>query len=204
MAKAQVKKKKSRVDMTAMCDVSFLLLTFFVMTSTARLPEPYPVDMPSSTVQTKIPDSNIATITVGEGVVFFGIAGKEERKIMLERMGEKYGITFTPEQTEAFSLIEVFGTDIRNLDQLIAMRGDERNKPGMQPGIPFDSLNNQLNDWVLSARLAAKQKSDSDLNIAIKGDAETQYPTIKRVISILQEQGKNNFFLVTNLRGDNF
>ncbi len=204
MAKVKTAKKSTRVDMTAMCDVAFLLLTFFIMTSTARLPEPYPVDTPASTVQTKVPDSNIGTLTVGEDKVYFGIAGKEERKLMLRKMAEKYNLSFSEEQVEAFSLIDAFGVDIMVLDKLIAMKGSDRNREGLQPGIPYDSLNNQLRDWLLCARLAAKEYSNEDLNIAIKGDANTEYPMIKKVIDILQAQRKNNFFLVTSLRGDDF
>ncbi len=204
MAKVKTSKKSTRVDMTAMCDVAFLLLTFFIMTSTARLPEPYIVDTPASTVQTKIPDSNIGTITVGEDKVFFGMAGQEERRLMLSKMAERYGMQFTEEQYKQFSLMDGFGVDIKVLDKLLAIPGAERNKPGLQPGIPYDSLNNQLRDWILCARMAAKEYANEDLNIAIKGDAETQYPMIKKVIGILQDQRKNNFFLVTSLRGEDF
>lgn len=204
MAKVQTKKQTIRVDMTAMCDVAFLLLSFFIMTSTARLPEPYPVETPASTVQTKLPDSNIATITVGDDKVFFGIAGREERMLMLRKMAERYNVTFSQQQIEDFSLIDAFGVDIHVLDQIIAMKGSDRNKPGVQTGIPMDSLNNQLRDWILSARLAARELSNLDLDIAIKGDAEVEYPMIKRVIDVLQDQRKNNFFLVTTLRGDDF
>jgi biopolymer transport protein ExbD len=52
--------------MTAMCDVAFLLLTFFILTATAKHLKPLPVDTPSSTVQTKLPDSDLATIVVGK------------------------------------------------------------------------------------------------------------------------------------------
>jgi biopolymer transport protein ExbD len=55
--------------MTAMCDVAFLLLTFFVMTSTAKIPD-IAVDTPSSTVQTKLPESDLATLSVGKGWCF--------------------------------------------------------------------------------------------------------------------------------------
>ncbi len=204
MAKVHAKKGSTRVDMTAMCDVAFLLLTFFIMTSTARLPEPYPVDTPASTVQTKLPDTNLATITVGEDKVFFGMTGQEERKLTLEKMAAQYKISFTPEQVQAFALIDGFGVDIRVLDKLIALKGSERNKPGVQPGIPMDSLNTQLYDWIYNARLAARQYANADLNIAIKGDADTEYPMIKKVIDVLQAQQKNNFFLVTTLRGEDF
>lgn len=204
MAKVKSAKKGTRIDMTAMCDVAFLLLSFFIMTSTAKLPEPYPVDIPASTVQSKLPDSNLGTITVGENKVFFGVTGKDVRKVMLGRMGEKYNILFTPEEMNDFAKIDFFGVDIRVLKQLIAMKNADRNLPDVQPGIPCDSTNNQLKDWILYARIAAKQVDNVDLEIAIKGDASIAYPNIKKVIDILQEQGKNNFFLVTGLRSDDF
>lgn len=204
MAKVKMQKKSTKIDMTAMCDVSFLLLSFFIMTSTAKQPEPYPVDTPASTVQSKLPDSNVATITVGEGSVFFGVTGKEVRRRMLERMAEKYKITFTPEEMEAFSLIDFFGVDINVMKRLIALPSSERNAKGLQPGVPCDSVNNQLNDWILYARLATKEINKADLDVAIKGDKNLDYPLIKRVIDILQEQRKNNFFLVTGLRGEDF
>ncbi|MDR2937898.1 MAG: biopolymer transporter ExbD [Prevotellaceae bacterium] len=204
MAKVKIKKKKISIDMTAMCDVAFLLLSFFIMTSTAKLPEPYPVDTPASTVQTKLPDSYLATITVGEGRIFFGVTGKRVRKRMLEQMSEKYKLEFTPEEADAFSLIDFFGVDINAMKKLIALPNAERNAKGLQPGVPYDSVNNQLHDWILCARLATKEINNEDLDIAIKGDKNLDYPMIKAVIDILQEQRKNNFFLVTNLRGEDF
>ena len=67
----KMKKKSTSTDMTAMCDVAFLLLTFFILTATAKVPEVMPVDTPQSTVQTKLPEKNLATLTVGGGKVFF-------------------------------------------------------------------------------------------------------------------------------------
>jgi hypothetical protein len=42
--------------------MSHFFFTFFVMTSTAKIPEALPVDTPSSTVQTKLPESDLATL----------------------------------------------------------------------------------------------------------------------------------------------
>jgi hypothetical protein len=53
------------------------LLTFFVMTSTAKIPEALPVDTPASTVQTKLPSTDLATLTVGDGKVFFDLKGNK-------------------------------------------------------------------------------------------------------------------------------
>lgn len=193
------------IDMTAMCDVAFLLLTFFILTATAKLPEPLPVDMPASTVQTKLPDSDLATLTIGKkGTVFFGVTGKEVRKQTLDAMSKKYNIPFSEEEMERFSLIDNFGVPIQNLKEIIKLNSSERNKEGLQPGIPHDSLNNQLADWIQYARVATIAVDNEELKIAVKGDAKEQYPEIRRIMDILQDQKINNFNLVTGLRGKDF
>lgn len=196
----KMKKKAGSTDMTAMCDVAFLLLSFFVMTATAKIPEALPVDTPASTVQSKLPDDNLATITVGKGKVFFDLKGREVRKKALELMGQKYGVEFTETESETFALMEGIGVPITNLKQLIAMKTADRNKPGLQPGVPKDSLDNQLKEWIYNARIANIEVNDKELQVAIKGDQREEYPAIKKVMDILQEQKINSFNLVTGLR----
>ena len=196
-------KKAASIDMTAMCDVAFLLLTFFILTATAKVPEALPVDMPASTVQSKLPESNLATLTIGKGKVFFDLKGKEVRVQTLEKMAEKYGVEFTDEDKKEFSLMEGFGVDIASLKSIIEMKSAERTKAN-QPGVPKDSLNNQLADWLRIARQANIDINDKELEIAIKGDAKEEYPSIRKVMDILQDQGINSFSLVTGLRGKDF
>lgn len=204
MARIKAKRTNATIDMTAMCDVSFLLLTFFILTATARQPEPLPVDMPASTVQIPVPDSDIGTITVGDGKVFFGVTGQKIRLGMLNRISEKYGVSFTEEEKQRFSVIDGFGVPVERLKQLIAMNSTERLDSPLQTGIPTDSTNNQLKEWIYAARYAAKDVNDVDLRISIKGDAQEEYPEIKRVIDILQDQDVNKFSLITNLRTDEY
>jgi biopolymer transport protein ExbD len=203
MAKIKIKKNQGSTDMTAMCDVAFLLLTFFVMTSTAKIPEALPVDTPSSTVQTKLPETDLATLTVGEGKVFFDLKGREIRLRTLELMSEKYGVTFTDEDKKIFSRMDDFGVPIQSLKQIIEMDASDRSNAG-QPGIPADSLDNQLKEWIYNARIANIEVNDKELQVAIKGDAKEEYPAIKKVMDILQEQKINSFSLVTGLRGKDF
>ena len=99
--------------------------------------------------------------------------------------------------------MEGVGVPVANLKQLIAMKTDERSKAG-QPGIPKDSLDNQLAEWVQNARIANIELNDKELQIAIKGDAKEEYPSIRKVMDILQDQKINSFSLVTGLRGKNF
>lgn len=204
MAKVKMGKKAASIDMTAMCDVAFLLLTFFILTATAKQPEPLSVDTPASTVQTKLPETDLATLTVGKGKVYFDLKGREVRKRTLELMGQKYGVTFTQEEIDRFAIMEGFGVPIQNLKQIIAMTSSERNKSDLQPGIPKDSLDNQLAEWIQNARIANIEENDKELQIAIKGDAKEEYPEIKRIMDILQDQKINSFNLVTGLRGKDF
>ena len=200
-------KKSTSTDMTAMCDVAFLLLTFFILTATAKVPEVLPVDTPQSTVQTKLPATDLSTITIGKAngksVVFFDLKGKEIRQRTLELMAQKYNVTFTPKESEEFGLMESFGVPIQNLSQILDMKAADRSKAG-QTGIPKDSLDNQLKEWIYNARIANIEVNDKELQFAIKGDAKEQYPAIKQVMDILQDQKVNSFNLVTGLRGKNF
>ena len=204
MARVKTRKNASAVDMTAMCDVAFLLLTFFILTATAKQPEPLAVDTPVSSVQTKLPDTDLATITIGHGKVFFGVVGGDVRVRTLELMGEKYGVTFSEDEKKRFSLIEGFGVPIEQLKSVIALSSAKRMEEGVQSSIPKDSLNNQLADWIRSARSANIEIADKELQFAIKGDAQEEYPEIKQVIDMLQLQKVNSFNLVTGLRGKDF
>jgi biopolymer transport protein ExbD len=205
MPRIKIARKSTAIDMTAMCDVAFLLLTFFILTATARQPEPLPVDTPASTVKIKLPDTDIATITVGQGKVFFGIPGQDIRTLLIEKMSKQYGIQFTPEEIKRFSLMTSFGVPIGNLKQIIALKGEERNKAGLQTGIPIDSVSGQpseLHQWILQARYATKELHNVDMRISIKGDSKEKYPEIKKIIGILQEQNINKFSLITSLRAE--
>ena len=196
----KMKKKSTSTDMTAMCDVAFLLLTFFILSATAKVPEVMPVDTPASTVQTELPEKDLATLTVGNGKVFFDVKGKDVRLRTLELMAQKYSVTFSEDDQNKFALMESFGIPVQSLKQILDMKPSDR-KNVQQPGIPKDSLDNQLADWVQNARIANIELHDKELQLAIKGDAKEEYPVIRRVMDILQDQKINNFSLVTGLRG---
>ena len=202
-------KKATSIDMTAMCDVAFLLLTFFILTATAKVPEPLPVDTPSSTVQTKLPETGLVMITVGKSEgkeqVFFGMKDRAIRSGALDYMAKKYKVTFTQAERDQFALVDEFGVPVEGLKQLLAMKGSDRAKKGVQPGVPCDSINNQLQDWIQYARTAnIDQGATKELQFAIKGDAKEEYPQIKKVMDILQDQKINSFNLVTGLRGKDY
>ena len=218
MGKAKVKRASTSIDMTAMCDVSFLLLTFFVLTATARTPETLTVDTAPSYSQAKLPDGNLAIITVGdEGKVFFSMSDPNVRVQTLQQMGALYGIEFSPEEYGKFKNLEDFGVNMKTMKTLLAADQSERTAE-RQSGIPVDSTqttSNELFSWVKQARLASakilKDKAIEDgkdpddielMTVAIKSDANEKFPSLNLIIETLRNQKQNKFSFVTGLKAD--
>src|SRR5574344_661452 len=103
MTRVKVKKRSTFIDMTAMSDVTVLLLTFFMSTATFIPKEPVQVLTPGSVSEIKIPDANIMTILIDKGGrVFLFLDSKKDKLAVLEKMGKDYNITFTDKQKASF------------------------------------------------------------------------------------------------------
>ena len=196
MARVKVKKQSTFIDMTAMSDVTVLLLTFFMLTSTFIQKEPIQVSTPASVMEIKIPETDILQILVdNDGKVFMSMDKQEDRVAVLEKMGEEYGIAFTPEEVNKFRLAPSFGVPIGQMRSFLALPEDEQDKILKDYGIPTDSTDNQLKSWVKNARL-----QNRDLRIAIKADQATPYPIINTIMTPLQDIRENRYNLITTLK----
>jgi len=193
-------RKSVALDMTAMCDMAFLLLNFFILTAQFKPEEPVTVVTPSSVSDVPVPQTDLMTITIDKnGKIYFGVEGQFVREKMLKDMAGKYQIGLTPEQIKSFTLASSFGVDIRQMAQYLDLTPSERQKfPNL--GIPCDTANkgenNQLRDWIAYARYA---NMPNGMRIAIKGDNDANTESIEKVINTLQDQNINKFNLVTGL-----
>jgi biopolymer transport protein ExbD len=193
MGKIKVHRASPSLDMTPMVDLAFLLVTFFMLTATAVPDEPVTVATPSSTSIIDIPETNIMLITVSkEGKIFFSMDGKYNRQQLLKNVGERYGVQFSDQDAARFSVMSSFGLPVGQLKEYINLPPEKR-KEVNQPGIPIDSLNNQLKDWVIFARM-----TNPKLRIAIKGDADANSTVIEKLMDTLTENKVNRFNLITN------
>ena len=201
MSRVKVARKSTAIDMTAMCDVAFLLLTFFILSAKPKTQEAIPADPPASTATFVIPDTDFSTLTVGKGKVSFNVQGDDVRRETLAKIGQDNGITFTPAEIQAFANTESFGIPIGNLKQYLSLPSDQKSK-FVQTGIPVDTsqANSELAQWVHAARVVNGSLHGVDLKIAIKGDSKEEYPTIHKVITTLQKQKVNKFSLITSLK----
>jgi biopolymer transport protein ExbD len=195
MPKVKIKRKSTALDMTAMCDVAFLLLTFLLLTANFVKQEAVSVSTPSSISEIKIPERNILEIIVDpEGKVFIGIDNQEKRIELLQKIQEKYNLSFNAKEKKEFSLVNSFGVPVEKLKTFLGLPSQLRSMKENALGIPCDSINNQFKEWVKSAR-----EVNHDLVIAIKADQSTPYPKIKNVMNTLQELRENRYHLITNL-----
>jgi len=83
-----------RIDMTPMVDIAFLLLIFYMATTTFKPPEHRPVNVPSSHSEIKLPESNLMTITVTkEDSVFVDYIVARKKTVVDEQSGEEMEIS---------------------------------------------------------------------------------------------------------------
>ncbi|MBF9142482.1 ExbD/TolR family protein [Hymenobacter properus] len=201
MPKVKPHRTSPSLDMTPMVDLAFLLVTFFMLTTKFAPEESVVVDTPSSISELKLPENNVITLTIDKNKrVFFGVDAKQTKVQALQRVGAKYGVNFTAAQAKEFGDLPNFGIPINKLGSYLDMSKEDRKQINKSAeGVPTDSLNNQLIDWVLESRRANQSIFHKPTYIAIKGDGDADVPTVQKVIKILQERDINRFNLITDM-----
>ncbi len=195
MARVKPKRHNIRVDMTAMTDVSFLLLTFFILTAQFAKPDIETITTPSSISQKLLPDASLMTIlSTTDGKFYFTpVENGTERIALLEKMGQKYGMAFTDKEKVAFSNAQSIGVPMSQLKGFLDLPDAERKAYKSPTGIPMDSTKKELIDWVQQS-LAV----NPDYKLAIKGDVQTKYPKVKSLFEGLRDIDFLKFWLITS------
>lgn len=198
MPKVKMPRKSTLVDMTAMCDVAFLLLTFFMLATKFKPDEPVTVVTPSSINTQLLPDSDVILLTIDQGGrVFFSMDGQSKRKKMIEDLNSQFKLGLDTKEMNNFILGASVGTDLKDLKSYLALSAESRKSSGLEKGIPTDSSNNELSSWIEYARAA--QDNNPKLKYCIKADNSTPYPVIKQILDTFKEKKIQKLNLVTNL-----
>jgi len=200
MPKIKLPTKSPHIDMTPMVDTFAVVLTFLMLTTQMRQPEPATVDTPFSISEKPTPDFNMMTFLLSnEGKVFMNFDNGPDtlfkfRPKILAEMGKQYGIEFTEaEQREFEKFPSSIGVPIMQMKEFLQATSNEVRK-GLQVGIPMDSADNQLSMWILYAR-----QVNPNFQACIKGDSKTSFEAVEKVLDILQDRNVNKFNLITSL-----
>ncbi len=186
-----------QLDMNPMVDMAFLLVTFFMLTTTFKMPQVLSVNTPASFADTRLPEKDVIILTVSpEGLVFLDVDGKFTRQKLIGRMGDRYNIAFNDDQRAAFGLLGGFGMPVEGLSSFLDLTPEQR-KSVAQPGIPMDSAQNQLADWLIQARLI-----NPAFRLAIRADRNVPYSMVDQLIQTLLDQNITRFNLITDPKAE--
>lgn len=207
MSKLKMPKSSPSLDMTPMVDLAFLLVTFFMLTAQFRPEEAVAVDTPSSMSDQAIPTTNMMTIVVDtSGKVFWDMTDKGIRLAVLEELAKR--VNYTPSERDKikFANMGPVGVPLQHLPALLALeKGDERKEFMTKlEGIPLDSTNNQLYEWVSTTRNIfwnASPPPHENPIVALKADGNTNYQRVAEVIRTFQAPGVqiSKFKMITDL-----
>lgn len=199
MGRAKLPRKSTNIDMTAMCDVAFLLLSFFILATKFKPPEALSVVTPSS-VSTKVaPEKDVVLVTIDkDGKVYLSLSDNNiaEKKEMIESINTSKNIGLSPAEKANFVAIPnaYIGAPFSQLKSYL-----DKNPADLahvvKPGIPaVDSTNNEMVDWFKAAADAFQGKK---MNILVKGDDASKYPSLQGVIIALKKNDLMKFQVVT-------
>jgi biopolymer transport protein ExbD len=193
MAKKKVNRRRPEIDMTPMVDLGFLLVTFFMMTTQFAPSDLVTVTVPHAVSETKLPESNIATILISDaGNVYFRMDGTRNQKALGTNLNGAFGLELNPEDIDKFSRLSGYGMPLSGIKEYLRLSESEQ-KEMTQPGIPVDEDRNELGKWLMYARIA-----NPDARMVVKADKKTPYPVVKRVMDTLQAHNINRFGLITD------
>ena len=227
-----MKKKSTFIDMTAMSDVTVLLLTFFMLTSTFLAKEPTTVITPASVSEEKVQETNYVQVLVSpEGKIWLTMhndtsaqwSNQNMRMALLDKVAQIYNeshknkISFTPEQKLAFSKLNAFGVPLAQMSEFLDLDPSDQDNwlqgkdgnPNHVSGIPISM--NQENETEFQMWMRAIRQSDNETltsaikdgtGVAIKADQNTSFEVVHTVMDNLQTIHMNKFTLLTALKNE--
>lgn len=197
MPKVKIPRKSTNVDMTAMCDVAFLLLTFFILATKQKPPEVLSVKTPTSVSSKAAPEKSILITLTKEGKVFLMLGDETKKNAIIDDFNTTRNLQLTPAELARLKKTEFIGLPVNKLKS--ALNATQDIPPTLMDGIPIDSTNNELSFWIRSITNAYKGEDQRKLQemMLVKGDGDALYPIFKNVKEALKANEIFKFRIVT-------
>ena len=198
MPKVKIPRKSTNIDMTAMCDVAFLLLSFFILATKQKPPEVLSVKTPTSVSSKAAPDKSILITMTKDGKVFLMLGDDTKKNAIIDDFNTTRGLQLTPAELAKLKKAEYIGLPVNKLKS--ALNLSQEIPANLMDGIPTtDSTNNELSYWIKSVTNAYKGEDQRKLQdmILVKGDGEALYPIFKNIKEALKANELFKFRIVT-------
>ncbi len=199
MSRPKIARKSTSVDMTAMCDVAFLLLSFFILTAKPKQSEAVAVQTPSSVSSKKAPEKDVILITINrEGKVFLSSGDNNDDKAKLESivssLNQANNLGLSSAEMKALSNAPIIGVALGQLKQQAKLPAGQLTEKTL-PGIPVkDTSNNELTKWM---HAVTDVYTGTKVNLLLKGDNLAKYPAFKNVLTAFKKNDLLKFQMVT-------
>jgi biopolymer transport protein ExbD len=200
MARPKLPRKSTIVDMTAMCDVAFLLLSFFILTTKFKPAEAVPIETPNSVQAKPAPEKNFVMVSIDkDGKVFLMMDDNEKKKVVINELNKRRSLGLSDAEVQQAISVPFYGTPVTQLKSALQVPKDKYNGAAF-PGIPAkDSTNNEMLDWMSAITVAyAGQKINQDWFLLLKGDMNSKYPAFRNIITAFKKNDLLKFQMVTN------
>lgn len=199
MPKVKIPRKSTTVDMTAMCDVAFLLLSFFILATKQKPPEVMAVTPPNSISAKAAPDKSILITMTKDGRAFISLGDETKKSEILENVNLTQALGLTPAELNKWKKEEFYGLPLNQVKGSLALSTPI--SPVKMPGIPImDTLKNEMEVWLRSVTnvYAGEDQSKLQEMLLVKGDGETLYPVFNNIKRAFKKNQLFKFRIVTN------
>lgn len=197
MPSVHIPKKSTFVDMTPFVDVAFLILTFFIMATKFKPPEPVEITPPNSVSTKELPENDAILITLDSaGRVYFSMLTEKEplkKYEVIKNLNSTRSLGLTEAEMQNFIKTHSIGVPFAQLKSLLAIPQEEQGNV-KQPGIPLDTLGGELVYWI---RDAVSVFAGRKINYLVKGDNNAKYPSFRMVLDAFKRNDIYKFNLVT-------
>lgn len=202
MPSVKIPRKSTDTDMTPFVDIAFLILSFFIMATKFKPPEPVEVKTPGSVLSQKLPENNAILITIDSSdKVYFTVMSEKNKTVyddIIKGINTSQNLGLSQQEMNNFRQTFVTGVPFAGLKQLLGT--DPKDQASLkQPGIPVkDTANNQLYWWIREAKNVFGNQRE-ELKYLIKGDGKSKYPAFEAVIAAFKKNDILKYNLVTSL-----
>lgn len=198
MPKVKIPRKSTAVDMTAMCDVAFLLLSFFILATKQKPPEVLSVKVPGSVSSKVAPEKAIIVTLTKDGRTFLMLGDDTKKADILANVNLTKGLGLSPAELQKWTKQQFVGQPLGQVKGSLAQSVDM--DPAKMPGIPTDSTNNEMVDWIRSVSnvYAGGDMKELQEMLLVKGDNDALYPRFKNIKEAFKKNEIYKFRIVTN------